>query len=492
MTFTPAQNDRAAGVLLAQACGDALGVPYEFRPPLSSDVEPEMLGGGLGPYAPAEWSDDTQMAACVATVTAAGRDAREGAGLDAVAEQFEKWYADEPADVGFQTAAVLTAARRRNGSASQRLTEAAQALHDRTGHTAGNGALMRTGVVALAYLGDDDAIAAAARSVAALTHADPLAGDSCVLWCIAIDRAVREGRLDGVEEGLPLIAAERRDLWAEWISQARLQPPHAFPNNGFTVTALQAALSAVATTPPPPHDPVNGSFAAQHLQLALKAAVRAGNDTDTVAAIAGMLLGARWGASAVPFHWRRKVHGWPGLRGRDLQRLALLTAWKGQSDAQGWPAGERFDYHQQPTVVAPHPCDEGVLLGTANSTGADSADGVVSLCRLGAAEAPRVGVHPADHVEVWLVDSESPAANANLEFVIDDAARAVAALRDEGKTVLLHCVRAEMRTPAVAARYAALRGVPVEDALREVRAVLPKSRGSGALHEAVRALGDSR
>ena len=30
--------DRAAGVLLGQACGDALGVPYEFPPPMPADV----------------------------------------------------------------------------------------------------------------------------------------------------------------------------------------------------------------------------------------------------------------------------------------------------------------------------------------------------------------------------------------------------------------------------------------------------------------------
>jgi hypothetical protein len=32
--------------------------------------------------------------------------------------------------------------------------------------------------------------------------------------------------------------------------------------------------------------------------------VRIGNDTDTVAAIAGGLLGARWGASAIPAKWK--------------------------------------------------------------------------------------------------------------------------------------------------------------------------------------------
>src|SRR3954452_10663224 len=43
------QADRAAGVLLGQACGDALGVPYEFRRTLTEDEQPAMIGGGLGP-----------------------------------------------------------------------------------------------------------------------------------------------------------------------------------------------------------------------------------------------------------------------------------------------------------------------------------------------------------------------------------------------------------------------------------------------------------
>ena len=34
--LTTAQLDRAAGVLLAMACGDALGAGYEFGPPLGA------------------------------------------------------------------------------------------------------------------------------------------------------------------------------------------------------------------------------------------------------------------------------------------------------------------------------------------------------------------------------------------------------------------------------------------------------------------------
>jgi ADP-ribosylglycohydrolase len=64
---------------------------------------------------------------------------------------------------------------------------------------------------------------------------------------------------------------------------------------------------------------------------ALRAAVRAGNDTDTVAAIAGALLGARWGASAIPAEYLEAVHGWPGYRAGDLAELALGIAGRHRS-----------------------------------------------------------------------------------------------------------------------------------------------------------------
>jgi ADP-ribosylglycohydrolase len=85
---------------------------------------------------------------------------------------------------------------------------------------------------------------------------------------------------------------------------------------------LQGAWSAIATTPVPQDDPAKGAFRADHLRLALDTAVRGGGDTDTVATIAGGLLGAVYGVSAVPAQWRRLLHGWPGLSTRDLVALA--------------------------------------------------------------------------------------------------------------------------------------------------------------------------
>lgn len=68
-----------------------------------------------------------------------------------------------------------------------------------------------------------------------------------------------------------------------------------------------------------------GEEPSRHLQASLDTAIRIGNDTDTVAAIAGGLLGARWGASAVPAAWRRIVHGYPGRTAEDLVETAQLA-----------------------------------------------------------------------------------------------------------------------------------------------------------------------
>ncbi|MBM0224218.1 ADP-ribosylglycohydrolase family protein [Micromonospora sp. ATA51] len=88
MPLNAIQSDRVAGVLLAAACGDALGVPYEFQPQLAAGEQPEMRGGGLGPYAPGEYSDDTQMAMCIAEVSATGADLRSSDSLDRIAGKF--------------------------------------------------------------------------------------------------------------------------------------------------------------------------------------------------------------------------------------------------------------------------------------------------------------------------------------------------------------------------------------------------------------------
>jgi ADP-ribosyl-[dinitrogen reductase] hydrolase len=467
MHLDPKQTDRAVGVLLASAAGDALGVPYEFG--MRALVgEPEQLGGGLGGIAPGQWSDDTEMACAIAIVAAMGADLRTEESSDAIADWFLRWFDDGPPDVGAQTRRVLRSTSRGAGAA-QRMTAVARQLHEQTGHTAGNGSLMRTGPVALAHLGDTVALVEAGRAISSLTHADPMAGDACVLWCLAIDRAVRTGELD-VRAGLAFVDP----TWAGLLDDAESVVPSSFANNGWVVSALQAAWSAITRT--------------TTLRDALIAAVRAGNDTDTVAAITGALAGARYGGSAVPFAWRRRLHGWPGLRARDLTRLAVLAVNDGHAAADGWPTGERLaSYAGASTTVVPHPDDPGVLLGAVGALRPGAADAVVSLCRLGIAQAPLEGVAAEDHAEVWLIDDDD--ANIDAGAVLREAAESVRTLRSEGKTVLLHCVHAETRTPLVAAAYGArLTGSTTAEALDRVLAVLPDARPRPSLRAVLEAM----
>lgn len=318
--LTPAQLDRAVGVLLGTAAGDALGAPYEFGPPRGPELEVAMVGGGSFGWEPGEWTDDTSMAIAIAEVAATHHDLRQGDAQDAIVKRWHEW-SQRAKDVGIQTRSVLSQAGRAGISAQTARAESA-ALHQRTGRTAGNGSLMRTAPVALAYLDDEEGLVQAASGVSELTHYDPEAGDACVLWCCAIRHAVLTGELNA-RKGLQHIDSARRALWSSRLDAAEASKPSDFNNNGWVVQALQAAWSAIATAPVPQDDPAKGAFPVDHLRLALDAAVRGGNDTDTVAAIAGGLVGAAYGASGVPAEWRRVLHGWPGMRTRDL--LAMVT-----------------------------------------------------------------------------------------------------------------------------------------------------------------------
>lgn len=385
--LSDSQLDRIEGVLLGQAVGDAMGAPYE-----PGDIPftgtPELLGGGFGDYAPGEWSDDTQMSLYIARVAATGADLTSREALDEIARGFCRWVAlDGASDVGVQTRRVLGAVvdSRDEPGIAARMRAAAADLDAATRRTGGNGALMRNGIVGLTRLDDRWATAASARAVAELTHADPLAGDCCVIHAEMIRSAVmappwRGGPLPAAAaamRALDLIPAERRNYWRDLfdggiLSDSRcLEPPS---GDGFTVHALGHATLALAfvnrvltdrtARPAGPSGrgeaPTDGEAPAgkprsartragrmDHADRAdrmgriLVRALEASEDKDTVAAIAGALAGSRLGASALDPAWVEAIHGLPRRpdgaerRARDLRELARATALAGLADAAG-------------------------------------------------------------------------------------------------------------------------------------------------------------
>lgn len=474
-SLSPIQLDRAAGVMVGGAVGDALGAGYEFAAaPAPEDVT--MLRGRLTGGPPGHWTDDTEMALCIAQVAASGVRLDEPPGLHEIGQRFQEWFAAGPADVGIQTRAVLSGASNPTDLAA--LAAAYARDHERS---AGNGSLMRTGPVALAHLGDGAQLAGAAAAVSALTHDDPLAREACVLWCCAIDQAVRLGLLDGPRCGLVYLAGDRQAFWAGVIDEAETEDPGAFQPNGFVVTALQAAWASISAT--------RASSGSRHVDRALRVAVAIGDDTDTVASIAGSLLGARWGAAAFPFAWRRRLGGWPGLGGADLVTLGVLSALGGVPDKNGWPGDtdlmpmyleELSPRGQVVTLDA----DPAVMWGDIAGLADADADAFISLCRIGASQ--RRG---PEHHEIWLVDSDSDDSNADMVFVLADTADAIAQLRSEGKRVFVHCAMCESRAPSIAMAWLVRHhGMSFSEAEAIVKAAMPRMRPKAALRRALQSM----
>ncbi len=301
------QLDRARGAVVASAAGDALGSQYEFGPPLPTS-QPIQFGVGYFGTGVGEWTDDTSMAIPILQALADGRSLTDPATLAGIANEWKIWARTAP-DVGAQTSAVLHSFPVDGTEEDARAS--ALAVHDRSGRSGGNGSLMRTGPVALGYLGDGDegGLIEASTRISQLTHWEDDNVDAVILWGLAIRAAVRTGSFD-MESYVEFLPQPRQNRWRELISNAlapNADPVDFHQTNGWVVSAFQGALSAINQT--------------DSLKGALEAAVRGGKDTDTVAAIAGSLAGALYGYQALPQDRAKQLYGWPELDTNGLIKL---------------------------------------------------------------------------------------------------------------------------------------------------------------------------
>ncbi|MEU8622891.1 ADP-ribosylglycohydrolase family protein [Streptomyces sp. NPDC048623] len=310
-------EDRAVGAVLGSAVGDALGAPFEFGLPgvfreRFPDGRGEMCGGGG--WEPGEATDDTQMAVLV------GESLLERGGLDPsdVFDRFRRWAAADPKDIGLQTEAVLL-----GGDP----WDTAAALHFQVnGRAAGNGSLMRAATPAVRFASAGRAATMeAARRIAALTPGDAAAWEgTAILHELVRAALLGEDPLAAVPATLAEVAPAHRDRWAAVLAPA-WRPEDATEFNGAVWPCLGSALWALRST---------SSF-----EAALAAAIDLGGDTDTVAAVTGMLAGAVHGPAAIPARWTGPLHvPLPGsgdrvLRAADLAGLARALVRSGRKSS---------------------------------------------------------------------------------------------------------------------------------------------------------------
>jgi ADP-ribosyl-[dinitrogen reductase] hydrolase len=292
--------ERALGVLLGTAVGDAIGLPYEGLSP--ARVERRLarhgrlrhslvLGHGM-------ISDDTEHACLVAHALVVSR-AEPAEFRRALARRLRWWLLALPPATGLATARAILRlwlgwSPARSGVVS-----------------AGNGPLMRAALIG-ACARDDAHVCALIEASTCMTHRDPRAEQAA----LAVARLARADQAPAdviAAIGDPALRARTHQAMVaahEGAELAALRVVLGFERGvtGFVNDTLPAVVFCRLRWPDDP-------------RAAIEAAIRLGGDTDTVAALVGALMGARLGPAALPQEWIDGIRDWP-VGVATLQRLA--------------------------------------------------------------------------------------------------------------------------------------------------------------------------
>jgi len=295
-------REQFLGCLLGLAVGDAVGAPFEG---LSADSIYWGYGSLTELVANRDgdeliYTDDTEMMIGVAEVLAEHGRIVE----DDLVRAFAANYHPQR---GYGRGARLVI---------DAMVEGGDWRAVATGHfpggSYGNGAAMRVAPVGLLFHADLDRAAAEARLCALPTHVHPLGIEGAELLAVAVALALRPGPLDrkAFYRELRRRATTEEFRWHLDVA-ARARPGDSLHHLGSSLEGHRSVVTAIAcfTTSP------------RSYEDAVARAIGLGDDTDTVAAMAGALSGAHLGVAAIPARLLDKLE--EGAKGRShIERLA--------------------------------------------------------------------------------------------------------------------------------------------------------------------------
>jgi ADP-ribosyl-[dinitrogen reductase] hydrolase len=288
-TKTPDLRDRFRGALIGLAVGDAIGATNEFKRRKDCDVR-DMVGGGPWRLRPGDYTDDTAMAFALADslVECDGFDPKD------VMTRWRDWWQEGKYagthgrgcfDIGTTTRLALG-----DFEASGKVWQGRGNYY-----SAANGCLMRFASVALyAFPLERSKRLELYADSARLTHGSPLCVEATQLFGEAMHAAL--GGAGGIVTPDFVTAPELRSMIDRqaWFDDADTR----IHSTGYVIDTLEAAFWA-SRVRPADLSADRGPFAAGILRAA-----NLGDDADTVAAVAGQLLGASLGWSSIPLRWR--------------------------------------------------------------------------------------------------------------------------------------------------------------------------------------------
>ncbi|CAM3956816.1 ADP-ribosylglycohydrolase family protein [Vreelandella rituensis] len=286
MTLTSLEHqDRYRGAMLGLACGDALGTTLEFCQRDSRPLQTQLTGGGAFGVAPGEWTDDTAMALCLADSLIACQGMDAGDQLERYCRWLDNGYLScqgKCIDIGMTT---LGALQRYQAQKSDFAGSRDPAL-------SGNGGIMRLAPAVMAATSEQQAIQVAMDS-SRTTHASDDCLDAAALMGAILWRLLQGQPLSQVLHDLPSVPMQGTAIAR--ISQGLFHhlPRDDISSSGYVIDTLEAALWCCSK--------------AGSAEEAIVRAANLGNDADTVAAVAGQLAGAAWGASQLPPRWLKRL-----------------------------------------------------------------------------------------------------------------------------------------------------------------------------------------
>ena len=280
--------DRALGCMLGLVIGDSLGSQVEFQ---TAEAIAAAYPIGVRDLADSKvWqtlagqpTDDSELALALArSLVRSGRYDPQDA-----AAAYGRWYTSNPFDCGHTTGLAFRAA-------AEAVTDKARAgRNGADSESQSNGSLMRIAPIGV-WARDPDEAARIADEDSSLSHPHPVCRAACAAFAAAISAALAGADRDGMMR-TALHIAEAAGPDAASVATALRQAaagvaPATFQQHmGWVVIALQNAFMHLAS--------------GASIEQALIATVGSGGDTDTNAAIAGALLGAADGRTAIPVRW---------------------------------------------------------------------------------------------------------------------------------------------------------------------------------------------
>lgn len=296
-------TDAALGALLGACVGDAAGAVLEFVEPAPSPAQVQwaltMPGGGVWGVAPGQITDDGELMLCLAQALADSPTFD----LESIARTYAAWITSPPFDIGTTTSRSLGSAQGVQSAYAATMTSAAAryCLESKA-----NGSLMRAAPLGVwGHQLTPAVLADCARQDSSLSHPNPSCWQAVACYCIAIAHLLNHL---GDRQGA-MAAAQQ---WASGNANAEVQ--------GWLADAVQNR--PVAYTPQIGFVRIGFTHAFRHLSLgsdfvvALTETLAGGGDTDTNACIVGGLLGAAYGADAIPLPLRQAVLTCDTAKGR--------------------------------------------------------------------------------------------------------------------------------------------------------------------------------